>query len=169
MHPPPLSPFGTPKRARAPKLTRARSLKGKPILTNHPKTTSLSSNLQMADSDKKIKQRLHSFGKNTAGWRGPCAAPGLWRVALGDLGTERSRTSPPRKRPQKRTNKTTHIACVRQGPQRMCPVTWPAQITIQNRKHEAPCKVADTSPRHRNAQGRFTGGPHLEGDGHRPP
>ena len=69
---------------------RGQKLKGQPKQDRSPKTTNLSTFPRQSSKSLTRSQtaKQHSFEKNTAGWRGPWAAPLLWRVAPGDLGTE---------------------------------------------------------------------------------
>ena len=104
MHPHP----GTPNQ-RKQRILQGRSLKGSrdkidsdrspkaPDLFKFPKHESKNPN-------KIPNTQKHSFEKNTAGWRGPWAAPLLWRVAPGDLGTEEPKLPHQGNRPWKRNS-----------------------------------------------------------------
>ena len=114
MHPHP----GTPKHRRQRTFTGPK-LKGQPKLNRSPKATN---HYKFPEQDsrpltREPTQRQHSFEKNTAGWRGPWAAPLLWRVAPGDLGTEEPELPHQGNRPRKRNS--IQDAKTQLGPQRV--------------------------------------------------
>ena len=109
---------------------------------------------------------------NTAGRMGPWAAPHFWRDTLGDLGTEKSKDSPPKEPPPKRSNNPEilvwFLACsariltrnkdIRQHKHRQT-----MNGTLQYRKHKRQFAITILT---RNAPERFSRG--ADEDGARP-
>ena len=92
-----------------PETEKTRSLKGPKLkgLKNQDKSPKAPDLFKFPQHKAKTLHKMpntqkHSFEKNTAGWRGPWAAPLLWRVAPGDLGTEEPELPHQGNRPRQR-------------------------------------------------------------------
>ena len=119
MHPHP----GTPKQRRRRNLAGPK-LKGQPKLDRSPKATNL---FTFPEQDSRSltryqKQEQHTFEK-TAGWRGPWAAPLLWRVCLGDLGTEEPKIPHQGNRPGKRNSIQDSRTHLKWSPESVLPLS----------------------------------------------
>ena len=152
-------------------------LKGQPKLDRSPKATNLFT-LPKQDSGSLTRcqtQKQHSFEKNTAGWRGPWAAPPLWRVAPGDLGTEEPKLPHQGNRPRKRNS--IQDAKTQLGPQRVVLPLSPLfyrttrgtscrqdrtvrhyHTLSQTRSASSQANLPDTETRKRGFQGKPRGG-----------